>query len=130
MLSALGLVEDTAGRGGRKIGLTQVNPVSAGSQTEIKAIVDDQRGPVERDAAKLAGTTQKTLWPAMLRRVVRLVAQLDQRCARVQQLIGKTDCRSDRVRFAREEGEVNDGIERRQGHADSLQGAASGPAFE
>lgn len=105
-------IENPPRCGGRKIVLAEMHSIGIRGKANINAIIDDQRSPVQRHAAQLAGTAQKM--PARLK--LRLVAQLDERRARGDQLVRKVRGGGNWVGLPREEGEVDDGIERRQDH--------------
>jgi len=94
-----------------------MNSVCIGGNTDINAIIDDQRGSglcsdTPGHATQLPRTAQKLLWLFGLR----LIAKLDQRRARRDQFFRITDDGHDGIRLRREAGEVDDGIETGQDH--------------
>jgi hypothetical protein len=91
----------------RKVVLAQVDTVGVASQGEVDAVIDDERGFAERDAAEFASMREKGP------RGGRFVAILQDGHAGGEKLLGKVQHRSQRVRLGSEAGVVEDGVKRR-----------------
>src|SRR5215467_5602535 len=87
-----------------------MDAIGVSGQADIKAVIDDQDGTVHGDAAQLARAAQK----AAGLRGLGFVAKLDEGRAGENHLVCVNRHRSDWVGSRSEEGEVDDGIKRRQ----------------